>query len=66
MFNSSSSNTVQYTVLSACPLYTNSFIPIVGVGKRGAHQLVRGDRPRQHSFGTTLKTIGSVPADSRH
>ena len=24
------------------------FIPIVGVGKRGAHYLVHGDLPRQH------------------
>ena len=30
------------------------FIPTVGVGKRGAYQLVHGDLPRQHPFGTTL------------
>ena len=42
------------------------FIPIVGVGKRGAYQLVHGDLPRQHSFGTTtLRFTGPVPADSR-
>ena len=28
-------------------------IPIVGVGKRGAYELVHGDLPRQHPFGTT-------------
>ena len=26
------------------------FIPIVGVGKRGAYELVHGDLPRQHSL----------------
>ena len=31
------------------------FIPIVGVGKRGAYELVHGDLPRQHSFGTTFE-----------
>ena len=41
------------------------FIPIVGVGKRGEYLLVHGDLPRQHSFGTTLRFTGSVPADSR-
>ena len=40
-------------------------IPIVGVGKRGAYQLVHGDMPRQHSFETTLRFTGPVPADSR-
>ncbi|CAM9956414.1 unnamed protein product [Ascophyllum nodosum] len=40
-------------------------VPIVGVGKRGAYQLVYGDLPRQHSFGTTLRFTGPVPADSR-
>ena len=39
------------------------FIPIVGVGKRGAYLLVHGDLPRQHSFGTTLRFTGPVPAD---
>ena len=38
---------------------------IVGVGKRGAYELVHGDPPRQHSFGTTLRFTGLVPADSR-
>ena len=41
------------------------FIPIVGVGKRGAYQLVHGDLPRQHSFGATSRFTGPVPADSR-
>ena len=41
------------------------FIPIVGVGKRGEYYLVHGDMPRQHSFGTTLRFTGPVPADSR-
>ena len=40
-------------------------IPIVGVGKRGAYYLVHGDLPRQHSFGTSLRFTGLVPADSR-
>ena len=41
------------------------FIPIVGVGKRGTYELVHGDLPRQHPFGTTLRFTGPVPADSR-
>ena len=41
------------------------FIPIVGVGKRGAYLLVHGDLARQHSFETTLRFTGPVPADSR-
>ena len=41
------------------------FIPLVGVGKRGAYELVHGDLPRQHSFGTTLRVAGPVPVDSR-
>ena len=41
------------------------FIPIVGLGKRGASYLVHGDLPRQHPFGTTLRFTGPVPADSR-
>ena len=41
------------------------FIPIVGVGKRGAYYLVHGDLPRQHLFGTTLRFTGPVPVDSR-
>ena len=41
------------------------FIPIKGVGKRGAYYLVHGDLPRQHSFGTTLRFTDPVPADSR-
>ena len=41
------------------------FIPIVGVGKRGAYQLVHYDLPRQHPFGTTLRFTGPVPADFR-
>ena len=41
------------------------FMPIVGVGKTGAYLLVHSDVPRQHSFGTTLRFTGPVPADSR-
>ena len=41
------------------------FIPKVGVGKRGAYYLVRGDLPRQHPFEATLRFTGPVPADSR-
>ena len=41
------------------------FMPIAGVGKRGEYQLVHGDLPRQHSFGTNLRFTGPVPADSR-
>ena len=41
------------------------FIPIVGVRKRGVNWLVHGDLPRQHSFGTTLRTTDPVLADSR-
>ena len=41
------------------------FIQIEGVGKIGAYQLVRGDLPRQHPFGTTLTCTGLVPVDSR-
>ena len=40
-------------------------IPIVGVGKRGEYELVHGDLPRQHPFGTTLRFTGPVPANSR-
>ena len=32
--------------------------------KRGAYLLVHGDQSRQHSFGTTSRFTGSVPADS--
>ena len=41
------------------------FIPIVGMGKRGAYSLVHAELPRQHSFGTTLRFTAPVPADSR-
>ena len=41
------------------------FIPIVCVGKRAAYELVHGDLPRQHSFGTTLRFTVPVPAYSR-
>ena len=41
------------------------FIPMVGVGKRGAYELVYSNLPRQHSFGTTLRFTGSVTADCR-
>ena len=49
----------------SCYIQHAHFIPIVGVGKRGAYELVHGDLPRQHSFGTTLRFTGPVPADSR-
>ena len=48
--------------LSTC---YNHFIPIVGVGNRGAYKLAHGDLPRQHSFGTTLRFTGPVPTDYR-
>ena len=41
------------------------FIPIVGVGKRGAYHLVHGDLLRKHSFESTLRFTDPVPADSR-
>ena len=55
------------------------FIPKVGVGKERRirfflkknqnaprrSELVHGDLPRQHSFGTTLRFTGPVPAESR-
>ena len=47
------------SVLSTCLLHTNS-----GCGKRGSYQLVHGYLPRQHSFGTTFRFNGPVPADS--
>ena len=40
-------------------------IPIVGVGKRGAYELLHGDLSRQHSLRTTLRFASPVPADSR-
>ena len=33
--------------------------------ERGTYWLVHGDLPKQHSFGTTLRFTGPVPADSR-
>ena len=51
---------------TCCPYFQHAhFIPIVGVEKLGAYELVHGDLPRQHSFGTTFRFIGPVPADSR-
>ena len=41
------------------------FIPTVGLGKRGEYQLVHSDLLGQHSFGTTLRFTGPVPADFR-
>ena len=44
------------------------YAAITGCGKetRGVYYLVYyGDLPRQHSFGTTLRLTGPVPADSR-
>ena len=46
-------------------LYVRPYIPILGVRKRSAYELVHGDLPRQHSFVTTLRFSGPVPADSR-
>ena len=40
-------------------------IPIMGVEKGGADQMVHGDLPRQHSFGTTLRFTAPVPGDCR-
>ena len=39
-------------------------VTLVGVGKRGAYEMVHGDLPRQHPFGTTLRFTGPVPANS--
>ena len=47
-------------VLSTCPLHTNS-----GCGEKRHILIAHGDLPRQHSFGTTLRFTGPVPADSR-
>ena len=47
-------------VLPTCPLHTDS-----GCGKERRILMVHGDLPRQHSFGTTLRFTGPVPADSR-
>ena len=50
-------------VLSTCPLHT-----ISGCGKERRIILIgpwHGDLTRQHSFGTTLRFTGPVPADSR-
>ena len=58
---------VQHWFIPLQPLVLQhaDFMPKVGVGKRGAYQLVHGDLPRQHPFGTTLETTGPMPADSR-
>ena len=49
-------------ILSTCSLYTNS-----GCGKerRILIGLMYGDLPRQHSFGTTLRSTAPMSADSR-
>ena len=57
-------STVQYSTTAGNFQHVH-FIPTVGVGKRGEYQLVHGDLPSQHSFGTTLRFTGPVPADSR-
>ena len=41
------------------------FIPIGGVGQRGAYYLVYGDEKAAPVTGTTLRPTGLVPADSR-
>ena len=41
------------------------FIPLVGVVKRGAYELVHDDLPGQQPFGTTLRFTGPMPADSQ-
>ena len=65
-------NIVDVTVRSSAPQGTlrryfqhAHYIPIVGVGEKVEYQLVHGDLPRQHSFETTLRFTGPVPADSR-
>ena len=73
--NGSSCYNINITLLSnvvICTLYCirpnfqhAHFIPIVGVGKRDAYELVHGDIPRQHPFRTTLRFTGPVSADSR-
>ena len=51
----------QSSVLSTCPLYTNS-----GCGKERRILIgPYGDLPRQHSFGSILRFTGLAPADSR-
>ena len=59
--------TVQLSSFSCSSMYFQHahFIPLVTVGKRGDIKLIRGDLPRQHSFGTTLRFTGPVPADSQ-
>ena len=42
-----------------------NFIPVVGVGKRGAHSLVHGNAERTPVTGTTSRTTVPVPADPR-
>ena len=44
---------------------TVDFSPTLYRGKERRILMVHGDLPRQHSFGTTLKFNGPVPADSR-
>ena len=60
-----------YSIITTSRLYGSRyfqhahFIPIVSMGKKGVYSLVHVDLPRQHSFGTTLRFTGPVPADSR-
>ena len=43
------------------------FIPIVGVGKRGAYLMVHDGLPRQHSFGlSAVNAIGTQLRDPRN
>ena len=59
-YKSSTAAVVVYAGTFNMPIHTNS-----GCGKERRILLVHGDLPRQHSFGTTLRITGPVPADSR-
>ena len=63
--NSALSDDNSYIYIHSRYFQHANLIPIVAVGKRGEYYLVHGDLPRQHSFGTTLRFTGPVPADSR-
>ena len=59
------------SINTACPLYTNNstdtIISIMGMGKRGAHMNWSMVIPEKVApfTGTTSRTSGPVPADSR-
>ena len=50
------------SIFSTYPLHTN----IVGVGKRGAYELLHGDLPTQHSFGTIMAVCRRTLGIGRH